>query len=163
MRIETIIKTYVSFNELTDEQKQIVADNFDIDGQLYEHCMEERIDTLKSFATYLKGNLDYSISCVPDRGEFIEIKDICEDEIKDKLTQFVNNPNDCPLTGVYYDEDLRESLKNNTLDKQGLKYALQDYLNSIHSEYESMLTLEYIEDMCNANDYEFDLETLELA
>lgn len=163
MRTKTIIKTYVSFNELTDEQKQIVVDNFDRDGYLYEFNMVDRIATLEAFAKYLNGKLDYSISCVPDRGEFIKISVDCEETLKSNLTEFMNDKNDCPLTGACYDEDLRDALEHTNLDNNALKDALQDYLNSIHSEYESMLTLEYIEDMCNANDYEFDLETLELA
>lgn len=159
MRQETIIKTYLTFEELSDEQKQEVVEEFDVDGYLYEHCLEERIDTLKAFAKYINGNLDYSISCVPSRGEFISIKCDHEDE-KEYLQDFINDKEDCPLTGVCYDEDLRHALKTNDMN---LEYALYDYLTFIHNEYQSMLTIDYIGELCEANEYEFDADTLKIA
>lgn len=157
MRQETIIKTYLTFEELTDEQKQKVIENFDNDGFLYEHCMQERINTLKKFAEYVNGELDYSISWVPCRGEYINIY-VEHDDLKEYINDFINDEKDCPLTGVCYDEDLREALRDNSLNE-----ALEGYLNSIHSEYESMLTVEYIGDLCEANEYEFDNETLKIV
>lgn len=154
MRTEAIIKTYAKFNELNQEQKQKVIENFDRDGWLYEHCMKERIETLKKFATYINGSLDCSIGCVPDRGEFISIKDFNQAMYLKALKL-----KDCPFTGVCYDDDLIDCL-----NRFGELYAgLNCYLESIHQEYESMLTEDYIGDMCEANDYEFDLDTLEIA
>lgn len=73
------------------------------------------------------------------------------------------NENDCPLTGVYYDEQLRESFDKNNLNKESLQEALDGYINSIHSEYESMTSPKYILELCESNGYEFDADTLKMV
>ena len=110
MRTEQITKTYLQFNELDDKQKQTVVETFDNDGWMYEHCLIERIDTLKKLAEYLNGNLDYCISCVPDRGEFITIKPIDNELDFDSLWDVIDVEEDCPLTGVCYDHDIIDHL-----------------------------------------------------
>lgn len=155
MRTETIIKTYLKFDELTKEQKEMAVEVNFSDGWHYEHCLYERIDTLKAFAKYVRGALDYSISCVPDRGEFISVKGICVESLK----EFLRDKKDCPLTGVCYDEDLRDALKKNS----NMSDAFRDYLKAIHDEYEYMCSKEYIGELCEANGYEFDQDDLELS
>ena len=164
MRTETIVKTYLKFDELNDEQKeQVIENNFAYDAWHYEHCMQERIDTLKALAKRINGRLDYCISCVPDRGEFIKIDHDNEDDLKEYLRELIEDKKDCPLTGVCYDEDIRESLDKNNLSMEALQGVLDGYLESIHREYESMLSVEYIGELCEENEYEFDLDTLKLA
>jgi len=164
MRTETYTRTFATFDELTPEQKELAIEENFSNAWHYEHCMGERIDTLKVFAKHLNGRLDYSISCVPDRGEFISIDhDLSRRELKEILTSLVNDVNDCPLTGVCYDEDIRDGLKKNELNYFGLQATLNDYLKSIHDEYESMLSVEYISELCEANGYEFDIDTLKLS
>ncbi len=157
MRQETIIKTYLTFEELSDKQKQKVVEEFEVDGYLYEHCLEERIDTLKAFAKYINGILDYSISCVPDRGEFITIKRKDHFMIQN-ITELIELDECCPLTGVCYDDDLIK-----LLTKYCVQDALNKYLDSIHEEYKRMLTIDYIGELCEANEYEFDADTLKIA
>lgn len=164
MRTETITKTYLKFDELTKEQQAKVVENFS-NSFLYEACMHERIETLKAIATILDGKLDYALSCVPDRGEFITIKPVGFnvglnfEALHDVIDE------DCPFTGVCYDEDFKDKFLEYTDDKEEdhLKEALNHYIKCIHNEYESMLTVEYIGDLCEANDYEFDADTLEIV
>ena len=163
MRQETIVKTYVTFDELAKEQQEKVVEQFSYDGSLYEHCMEERIATLKAFAEYIGGKLDYSLSCVPCRGEFIKIDhELTEKGLKLVLRDFATLKDDCPLTGVCYDEDLRYHVKSCDYSSEGLRRALSKYIQDIHKEFEAMCTVEYIGELCEANEYEFDAETLEL-
>lgn len=156
MRQETIVKTYLTYDELTEEQKEEAIElNFAQDFWHFEHNLQERIDTLKAFAKYVGGTLDYSISCVPDRGEFIKVRDINLDALK----KFLRDESDCFLTGVCYDEDLKDAIKKNST----MSDAFSEYLSAIHKEYEYTLSHEYISELCEANEYEFDASTLKLS
>ena len=149
--IQKEIKIY-KFNEASQELKDKIIYNFSTIYDLYDHCMDERIETLKKLAEVLQGDLDYSLSCVPDRGEFITIKD--GQRISETIRELIEGDNgyydSCPLTGICYDDDLLEDLS-----KYDIQTALNRYIVSIHDEYESMLKEEYINDLCEANDYEF--------
>lgn len=135
-----------TFNEASRELKDKIIQEFANDSFLCESFMDERIQTLKEYAKFINGKLDYSFSCVPDRGEFITIKDFDQELFKKSFEL-----KDCALTGVCYDDNLIYFL-----NKYGcLSTALNCYLKDIHNEYESMLTDEYIGDLCEANDYEF--------
>jgi hypothetical protein len=159
MRQETIVKTYLKFEELNDDQKEQAIDGNFSDGWHYDHCLQERIDTLKALAKELSGGLDYSISCVPDRGEFIKIDhDLEEEELKSIINGLASK--DCPLTGVCYDYDILEAIVKNDYN---LSDAFFDYIVDIHNEYEAMTSVEYISELCEINDYEFDQDTLKLS
>lgn len=168
MRTETVTRVIKSFDELTDDEKdKVIEVNFE-NAWHFEHSLQERIETLEAFASRLGGKLDYSISCVPDRGEYIEIENTIYDEgardiFQDRVREFIEDEKDCPLTGVCYDEDLRDSLKKYYPDFQCISYALKDYLNAIHKEYEYTLSHEYIGELCEANEYEFYTDTWKMA
>lgn len=135
-----------TFAEASSELRDKIRDYFARDYDLYDHCLQERVDTLEKYASYIGGKLDYSISCVPDRGEFITIKDF--DQVR-FLASF--KLVECALTGVCYDDYLI-----GYLNKFGcLDTALNCYLKDIHDEYESMLEDDYLSDLCEANSYEF--------
>jgi len=153
--MRTVIKEYkiYKFEEASRDLKDKIIDN--LSSYLYDHCMQERIETLKAFAKAIDGKLDYSISCVPDRGEHITIKPTHDDFNYAHLFELVLKIDDCPLTGCTYDIDLLEHLVKPFLSADSIKTALNEYLKSIHSEYEAMLGDDYISDLCEANDYEF--------
>lgn len=133
-----------------------IRDNMHYNWDLYEHRMKERIDTLNKVADLLGGELNYSISCVPDRGEFIKIKPKNDHDLDfNRFWEFINVDKECPLTGVCYDHDLIDHISKYRLNDSGLQYALDQYLDTIHDEYESMLTDEYLQEFCDSNDYEF--------
>lgn len=158
MRIEIKeIKIY-KFDEASRELKDKIIENFDCEGFIYEHCMSERIDTLKKLAMYLNLELDYSISCVPSRGEFIKF-DTKNDDVDNLWGDLKElSKQDCPLTGCCYDHDLLDYFKIDNGHYEAidaLNEAASKYIESIHKEYESMLTDEYIRNMCESNEYEF--------
>lgn len=146
MRIETKEIKLFTFEEASQELRDKIRENFHLSYYYGEFMLQERIETLKALSDYINGKLDYSISLVPDRGEFIKITDYDER----LLNELCNNDKDCPLTGVYYDDDIIQDIKENDL-----KCALSKYLDRIHDEYEWMLTDEYLLDLCEANEYEF--------
>jgi hypothetical protein len=119
--------------------------------------LEEQIATLKKFADYIDADLDYSISVVPCRGEYISLKpQYSFRAMFESIKEFIDDKKECPLTGVCYDESLRHYLKNNTLNDNGLKQVLDAYLNMIHDEYQYSLSDSYLSELCEANGYEFD-------
>jgi hypothetical protein len=154
MRSETIVKTYLKYNELNEQQKEKLFDKINFEWDLYDHAMQERVATLEALAKEIDARLDYSLSCVPDRGEFIKFYHD-HDSIVAQIDHL--NADDCPLTGVCYDADILHDVKN-----YGINEAIENYIKSIHDEYSCMLTDEYIAELCDANDYEFDSETLEI-
>ena len=71
--MRTVTKSFpvYTFKSAPKEVKENIIEYFANDSSLYEHCMSERLDTLKVVANLLHATLDYSLSCVPDRGEYI--------------------------------------------------------------------------------------------
>lgn len=119
--------------------------------------IDERLDTLKGLADLLYCHLDYSISLVPSRGEFIEMTPHDSDysRLAEDIKAFIQDNKDCSLTGVCYDEDLKDFLRKHIDNEECLSYALQDYLDDIHKEYRYTLSDEYLAEHCEANEYEF--------
>ena len=112
------------------------------------------METLKAFAQYIGAELDYSVSLVPDRGEFIKVKFYGE-HIPYRIKDLLNDPKACPLTGECYDEDLRDFFKENEVTEENLQYCLDNYLTLIHNDYECLLSDDVIKEHCEANEYEF--------
>lgn len=110
---------------------------------LGQHYIDEMIDSLKELAAVIHGELDYSISIVPDRGEFVIIKDYDSVEL-DKLMKVKD---ECPLTGHCYDIDVIEGLFNGELEHTVLK--------TLHDEGDYIYSDEGLKDMFEANEYEF--------
>ena len=155
MRIETKEIEIFTFSEASEELKEKIIESFHLHYDLYDHCMEERIDALVTLSKEIGGHLDYSLSCVPDRGEYIHIRPKYESLFWDRLKTLVLDIDDCPLTGVCYDYDLLSPLVGKQLNTETLHDALYSYIQAIHAEYEAMLKEDYIADLCEANGYEF--------
>lgn len=155
-----VTKTFkvYKFDKAPKHIKEKIRDELTQDPDYGQYMLDERIETLKKLAERLNLALDYSLSVVPDRGEFISMKAEDEDsleQVNEAIKEFVNDETDCPLTGVCYDEDIKDAIKNNGSDYEGLQIALDEYLKGIHSEYESMCEDDYLADFCDANEYEF--------
>lgn len=153
--MRTIVKEFkvYKYSEASEELKEKIRDYFARGITLYQHHMEERIATLEAFADRVDATLDYSLSCVPDRDEFIRLKPKTDEVETLKLVkEFADNDEygSSMLTGVCYDDDLKDFIKSD-----GLFNGLLKYINDIHNEYESMLQDEYIAEYCDINDYEF--------
>lgn len=156
--MRTITKTIevYTFREANAELRDKIRDYINYNWDIYELSMEERIDTLKALANKIDATLDYSLSCTPDRAEFIDFKYFDET----LLEEILECEESCPLTGVGYDDDLLDDIKK--YKHLGLNTALLnasiDYIKSIHNEYESMLTDTNLEELCDINGYEFTID-----
>ena len=147
-----------------------IRSNWDDLGQ---HSVDGCMDSLKGFCTAFGLDLNnWAISLVPDYGEFVDIGISSDlEELADiRLYKYIVNnydeylKGDCPFTGVCYDENLldpiRDFLKKPTVS-QG--YTWQDLVNDcansllecLHREGEYIYSDEGLKDMCEANDYEF--------
>lgn len=111
---------------------------------LGQFCVDEMLDSLKALANEIDGVLDYSLSIVPDRGEYVTIKGFDQT----KLERLYTKREDCPLTGVCYDHDVIEALYNGELETAVLK--------TLHAEGEHLYSDEGLREICEANEYEFD-------
>ena len=108
---------------------------------LNDHSVQEVVDSLKALQDVIGGDLDYSISSLPCRGEYIEFKDYD----KDLLNEL--DANELPLTGVCWDADLIVSMQ-----KDGDAYGL---LGLLHQDTEYLYSDEGLQELCEAFDYEF--------
>ena len=108
---------------------------------LNQHTVDEVIKSLTKLQEVIGGDLNYSISQVPDRGEFISFKNYD----REKLCRL--NSDDCPLTGVCWDIDVIQNLRVNNIN---------NVLNIIHKDTEYVYSDEGLEELCIANEYEFD-------
>ena len=170
--MRTVTKSFpvYTFESAPKEVKENIIEYFANDSFLYEHCMSERLDTLKVVANLLYATLDYSLSCVPDRGEYIRFIPKNDELNYQSLWDAINIEKECPLTGMCYDHDFIDSLTkyslinpNEEFKHKGIEYkvnagieeACTNYIQSIHEEYEAMLTEDYIGDLCEVGEYEF--------
>ena len=152
--VTEIVKVY-KWDTAPQEVKDNIKEQFANCPYHYEHCMQERVDTLTSLAEILDAELDYSLSAIPSRGEYIKLTPLYSSGLDyDGLISIVKDGKSCPLTGVCYDHDILDHINVEKVS-ESLDYALNKYIESIHNEYEWTLSDEYIADMCQANEYEF--------
>ena len=107
---------------------------------LNQHSVNEMVDSIKKLSEKIGGTFDYSISSVPDRGEYIRFKDF------DKEALAELNAGECPLTGVCWDAYLIEALQEGNPSKA---------LKAIHSDTEYIYSDEGLKELCESNEYEF--------
>lgn len=110
---------------------------------LAQHYVDDMIESLKALRDTIGGDLDYSLSVVPDRGEFCIFKNYDAA----KLEELYKSKDSCPLTGMCYDIDIIEAIKDNSLESA--------VLSILHKEGEYAFSDEGLRDTCEANGYEF--------
>ena len=103
--------------------------------------LEDIVQSLKALADHIDGTLDYSISCVPDRGEFIRLSGFNQ-SLLNKL-----NADDCPLTGMWSDYCVIKSAQHLELESVVLKVC--------HDCGEFRYSDEGLEDFLSMNEYLF--------
>ena len=108
---------------------------------LNQHSLDEVVNSMKALQKEIGGRLDYQISCVPDRGEYISFSYFD----RDYLCQL--NPSDLPLTGVCWDYDLIMGL---------IEGEPERVLHSLHKGTEYIYSDEGLTELCEINEYEFD-------
>lgn len=145
-----------TFETASKELKDKIRDTFSTDAYYGNWMMQERIETLTKFAEYIDTTLDYRIGLTPHRGEFISVTPLGSfSDTYELIAQFVREEDSCILTGMCYDDDLRDMMRSVDHDNESLNNAFNKYIKSIHKEFESMLTDEYLSEHCQANEYEF--------
>ncbi len=107
---------------------------------LNQHSVEEVVDSLKALQAIIGGELDYSISQVPDRGEHITFTNYD----RDALCRL--SADDLPLTGTWSDHLVIISLRRD---------MLSDIMCTIHKETEHTYSDEGLKELCESNGYEF--------
>lgn len=143
MKSAISVKFTFKFNELSDEAKQNALDHIRNNWHdLGQYVVDEVIDSLKALKKEIGGHLDYAVSIVPDRGEFITFKDYD----REALIELAKRKDDLPLTGVCYDFNVIEALLNDDIEQ---------VLTDIHKEGEHIYSDEGLSEMIEANDYEF--------
>ena len=138
--MRTIEFKVYTINEHPDKDKCFdwIRDNW---HDLNEHSVQEVADSLKGLQTVIGGDMEYSISSFPFRGEYIAFKDYDEDLLNEL------DANELPLTGICWDGDLIESMQ-----KDGDAYGV---LRALHLDTEYIYSDEGLQEFCEANDYEF--------
>tara|TARA_Y100000361_G_C10937988_1_gene227310 strand:+ start:53 stop:529 length:477 start_codon:yes stop_codon:yes gene_type:complete len=134
--IETNIYT-IEDHPNKDKCFEWIRDNW---HDLNEHSVHEVIDSIKALSKEIGGTCDYKISQVPSEGEYIKFKNYSQEDL------YKLNADDCPLTGVSWDYDLIEGLKEGNPN---------NVLETIHKETEYIYSDEGLYELCVGNDYEF--------
>ena len=137
--MRTITKTVYTIEEHPNKAKVFdwIRDNW---HDLNNCSVDEFIDSLKALQKKIGGKLDYAISAVPDRGEFISLKGYDKKALKEL------DKTECPLTGVCWDYDIIEALQHGNIETA---------LRSLHKDTEYIYSDEGLHELCEANEYEF--------
>ena len=137
--MRTITKKVYTIDEHPNPEKcfEWIRNNW---HDLNNHSVDEFIDSLKALQQVIGGKLDYAISAVPDRGERISLKGY------DKELLSTLDKHQLPLTGVYWDHNIIESLQDGNL---------KEALDSLHMDTEYIYSDEGLTELCEANEYEF--------
>ena len=108
---------------------------------LNEHSVYEVIDSIKALSKEIGGTCDYKISQVPSEGEYIKFKNYSQEDL------YKLNADDCPLTGLCWDCELIEGLKEGNLKM---------VIDQLHEDSEFTYSDLGLYELCVSNDYEFD-------
>jgi len=107
---------------------------------LADHESEQFHASLRNLHEHIGGELDYSVSLVPDRGEFIRFTDY-DEELLAEL-----DADTCPLTGCFWDAEVIEHLRAD--DMRGL-------MNKLHDAHDFYYTDDGLWEVAWANEWEF--------
>jgi len=107
---------------------------------LSSHLVEEVVASLQSLQQRIGGDLDWAISAVPDRGEYIKFTNYDKEALNEL------DSSECPLTGSWSDCSVIEGVQEGNPEK---------VLRSLHDDTEYQYSDEGLQEMCEANEYEF--------
>jgi len=138
MRTETIKIYTIDEHPNKDKCYDWIRDNW---HDLNQHSVEEVIESLKALEKEIGGSIDYSISQVPDRGEYIRLTGNYNREALCRLSA-----EDLPLTGTWSDYDVIVGMRTEDPEK---------VLTALHADTEHQYSDEGLFEMCEANEYEF--------
>lgn len=107
---------------------------------LNQDSVQEILKSLQALQEKIGGSLHAAISAVPDRGEVISFKNHSTHALRQL------KPEETNLTGSTWDADVIRSIQS------GNPKAI---LNMLHDETEAIYSDEGLQEMCEANNYEF--------
>lgn len=122
---------------------------------LGEFDTAEFLESLQALAKRLNMRCDYSFGINPDRGQFLHLIGQVTQEQLDSLEL------GCALTGVCYDDDVVEAVKNvdsddyRTLDGLDIIIDITQALAGLHAQGEYLYSDEGLWELCEANQHEF--------
>ena len=108
---------------------------------LNQHSVDDLIQSIEELSKVIGGTCNYEISQVPHRGEHITFNDYSQEDLC-KLSS-----EDLPLTGVCWNRELIQGLRNNDTSK---------VLHNLHDDTEATYSDEGLYDLCECSGYEFD-------
>lgn len=131
---------------------------------LADHYVDDMAGSLKALAEHFGCKVDWAVSVVPDRGEYVRFIDVPETTINDMmasgaLTSAMLEGN-CPLTGMCYDENIldafRDALGTPHMElRDVLHQAGENALSALHVDGEYAYSDESLAEMLTSNGYEF--------
>jgi len=108
---------------------------------LADFDLQDVVDSLKALAEHTGANLDYCVSPVPDRGEFVSLTHVDEERLAEL------DADECPLTGLWSDYDVIRGAQEG-----GFEWAV---LSLCHAAGEYHYSDEGIEEFLGTNEYLF--------
>jgi hypothetical protein len=158
--IETTVYT-IEDHPNPDKVYQWINENW---HDLGEHVLQEMAYSLKAFADNIGAKVNWSISIVPDRGEFIRFGfSVFETPTLGDVMLHLDLSGNCPFTGCCYDETILDAFRDAAKDASAtLESVLCDVgrnvLTALHNEGAYLYGDEGLYDMCEVNEYEFNAE-----
>jgi hypothetical protein len=140
---------------------QWINDNW---HDLGDNVSQEMADSLKAFARDIRARVNWSISIVPDRGEFVRFTfGDCESPTLGDVMVNLDLSGNCPYTGCCYDETILDAFREAAKDANAtLESVLSDVehkvLTALHNEGEYLYGEEGLREMCECNEYEFTID-----
>jgi hypothetical protein len=107
---------------------------------LNQHSVYELIDSIKALHEKIGGDVNYSISQFPCRGEYIWFRNYDNDILKSLDAESES------LTGTFWDCNLINGLREGNV---------KSVLHNLHDETYFVYSNEGLNDLCMANKYEF--------
>lgn len=107
---------------------------------LNQNDVDEMVASLQALVEHIGGTLDYAISQVPDRGEFINISDYCGKTLSEM------DANNHVLTGTMWDHNVIEALQSG---------EMSCLFKPLHGATEYIYSDEGLREHCENNDLEF--------
>ena len=137
--MRVITYTVYTIDEHPDKEKCYEWMRYNL-HHLADHESEQFHASLFKLHEHIGGNLDYSVSLVPERGEFIRFTDY-DEELLAEL-----DADACPFTGCFWDAEVIEHLRAD--DMRGL-------MDKLHGAHDYHYTDEALHYTAEANEWEF--------
>jgi len=109
---------------------------------LNQMSVDDMCGSIRALSDLIGGTFDYSISQVPDIGEFISFRDYDKKALQDIIDE-------SDVSGVWCDYEIVRALR---------KGNPSDALKSLHEDTEYIYSDKGLKELCEDNEYEFNTE-----